>query len=229
VPGPEPRDRAGRPPAAGSPAERRGGTGDVVISDPRAIRALAHPARLAVLDALAGGEELTATECAELADLSPSAMSYHLRALEKWGLVERAPATADGRERPWRSRGRGFRIESTAPSATMAVETALVDTVMDIDRQAISDFIARQDREPPEWDEAMSVGRTTVWLTADEAREVNTTIAELLDRYRGRRERAARPEGARRVRVSHQVVPIDEPPLAPPTHTPAPARRPRRP
>jgi len=35
------------------------------------------------------GRELTATECAELVGLSPSAMSYHLRSLEKAGIRER--------------------------------------------------------------------------------------------------------------------------------------------
>ena len=43
------------------------------FENPRSIRALAHPARLAIIDALATGEELTATQCAELTGLSPSA------------------------------------------------------------------------------------------------------------------------------------------------------------
>ena len=68
----------------------------VVITDPRAIRALAHPARQRVIDELYNGQVLTATECAEIAGLTPSAMSYHLRALEKWGIIERAEESADG-------------------------------------------------------------------------------------------------------------------------------------
>ncbi len=75
------------------------------LSDPKAIRALAHPARLTVIEELYSGRELTATECADLAGLSPSAMSYHLRSLAKAGIVERADATGDGRERPWRAAG----------------------------------------------------------------------------------------------------------------------------
>ena len=53
------------------------------LQDPRDIRALAHPARLAIIDALASGDELTATECAELTGLSPSATAYHLKLLER--------------------------------------------------------------------------------------------------------------------------------------------------
>jgi hypothetical protein len=50
--------------------------GRIVLTDPRAIRALAHPARLAIIEALLPGEELIATECASLTGLSPSAPSY---------------------------------------------------------------------------------------------------------------------------------------------------------
>src|SRR5947209_18875852 len=74
------------------------------LRDPRALRALAHPARLAILERLNSEGPATATECAELAGLSPSACSYHLRALSRWGLVEAADG-ADRRERRWRSRG----------------------------------------------------------------------------------------------------------------------------
>src|SRR6516162_99595 len=72
----------------------------VVLSDPRASRALAHPARLAILEALTAGDELTATELAAVTGLSPSATSYHLKALAKWGIVEAGEGRADGRARP---------------------------------------------------------------------------------------------------------------------------------
>lgn len=73
------------------------------IRDPQVMRALAHPARLAILEHLMSGETGTATECAAVSGLSPSATSYHLRALAKVGLVEEAASRGDGRERVWRS------------------------------------------------------------------------------------------------------------------------------
>src|ERR1700742_900410 len=81
------------------------------VEDPRSIRALAHPARLAIIDALATGEELTATQCAELTGLSPSATAYHLKLLERYGLAETAPPRPDRRERPWRAAGRQIRVD----------------------------------------------------------------------------------------------------------------------
>src|SRR3954453_7356380 len=70
------------------------------LRDPRAMRALAHPARLAILERLSSGGAATATECAEVTGQSPSACSYHLRALARWGLVVESEGQ-DRRERRW--------------------------------------------------------------------------------------------------------------------------------
>lgn len=187
--------------------------GDLVVSDPTAIRALAHPARLAVLEALLRGNELTATECAEISGLSPSAMSYHLRAMERWGLVERVPGAASGRERPWRARGTQLRVESSTPAATAAAEQALLVTVLDADRDAALDFVGAQARESSGWRSTLSLARSKLWLTADEARGLQRELAEVLERYRARGEGAASgPPGTRPVQVSCLVVPTGEPP-----------------
>ncbi|MBX7269503.1 winged helix-turn-helix transcriptional regulator [Micromonospora sp. Llam7] len=99
----------------------------VTISDPRTLRALVHPARLAIMEHLASTEgAVTATECAEAAGLSPSATSYHLRALARFGLVAEAPSRGDARERPaagrsprWgrRCRGGDVRLPARRPAA----------------------------------------------------------------------------------------------------------------
>src|SRR6478672_7008969 len=98
---------------------------DVKLEDPGALKALAHPARLAVVDELYQGTERTASELAELTGLSPSAMSYHLRALERWGIVERGDEREDGRERPWRAAGRTLSLDpETIPSSAADVVAA---------------------------------------------------------------------------------------------------------
>src|SRR5579862_5531220 len=91
------------------------------LQDPRDIRALAHPARMAIIDALASGDELTATECAALTGLSPSATAYHLKFLERYQFAERAPARSDGRERPWReARGPRLELDASTPGGAAA-------------------------------------------------------------------------------------------------------------
>ena len=59
------------------------------LSDPKAMRALAHPARLTILELLRAEGTTTATRCASEIGSSPQAASYHLRALAKWGLMAR--------------------------------------------------------------------------------------------------------------------------------------------
>ena len=107
------------------------------FEDPRSIRALAHPARLAIIDALATGDELTATQCAELTGLSPSATAYHLKLLERYGFAETAPLRPDRRERPWRAVGRRVQVDldgstPAGASATAAVVGAHIDMTRDI-------------------------------------------------------------------------------------------------
>lgn len=161
----------------------------IVLRDPQAVRALAHPARVAVLHRLLSGEVLTATECAEVAGLTPSAMSYHLRALQRWGLVDRADPTGDGRERPWRALGRSLRIES-GPSPTDAaamsllfgqlLDTMRTEVMANVDRRSAGDAAARP----------ASFLHSSAHLTDDEANELYQKIETLMEEYERRPKRA---------------------------------------
>ena len=57
------------------------------LTDPKAMRALAHPVRLQLLEELADAGTLTATQAAERLGESPSNISFHLRQLAKYGYV----------------------------------------------------------------------------------------------------------------------------------------------
>src|SRR6516162_11056846 len=72
------------------------------MTDPRALRALAHPLRLSLLGLLRIEGPLTATRAGELLGESSASCSFHLRQLAKYGLVEEAGG-GRGRERPWRA------------------------------------------------------------------------------------------------------------------------------
>jgi DNA-binding transcriptional ArsR family regulator len=180
----------------------------VKLTDPRAIRALAHPARLAVIDELYSGRELTATECAEIAGLSPSAMSYHLRSLEKVGIVEHAESTGDGRERPWRAAGSYLQVDSTKGGAgELAASAALGSTVLRRTVELFDNYLARRSSEPPEWLDAVEASYGQVWLTAEEAKQIGEQWVELVSGYRGRKDGANRPPGARRMRMAVMLFP----------------------
>jgi DNA-binding transcriptional ArsR family regulator len=186
-----------------------------VVSDPRAIRALAHPARLAVLDALSFEDtELTATECAKIAGVSPSAMSYHLRALEKWGFVVRAETNGDGRERPWRAASTSWSIEDIADSATATATSALASVTLNRLAAELGAWFRVENDAPKEWRDNSGLDNTQLWLTAEELSELRATQRAWVDAHRGRTAKD-HPEGARRVRVTHIVVPTH---AEPPTH-----------
>ena len=101
-----------------------------VISDPRALRALAHAGRAKILERLTVYGPATATECAEEVGMSPSACSYHLRLLERYGFVAEAhdDERTDGRERLWRAVVTSWRSETsddTDPQTMQSIDMAL--------------------------------------------------------------------------------------------------------
>lgn len=73
------------------------------ISDPRVLRAIAHPVRTRILGEVYAAGHLRAADVAEVLGIPANQASFHLRQLAKYGLVEPAPELArDGRDRVWR-------------------------------------------------------------------------------------------------------------------------------
>src|SRR5215471_3970811 len=74
----------------------------IELTDPRTLRALAHPTRLALVGLLRVHGSLTATRAAQLLGLNSGSCSFHLRQLAKYGLVEEVSGVR-GRQKPWRA------------------------------------------------------------------------------------------------------------------------------
>jgi DNA-binding transcriptional ArsR family regulator len=179
----------------------------LVLTDPRAIRALAHPARQVIIEELYSGSVLTATEFAELAGLTPSATSYHLRALERWGIVERADTSPDGRERPWRAPAQSLRVASQSTSAGRLASQAMVRGNIN---RVLEQFEQIADDDP--WDDVSKLNRGRLWLTRDEVEQLDKDLMAVLDSYRRGRTAADRPAGTRQVSTLLAVVPTGKPP-----------------
>jgi DNA-binding transcriptional ArsR family regulator len=144
------------------------------LTDPRAMRALAHPVRLDILAALARGP-LTATQCAEHVGESPQSCSYHLRTLARHGFVERVEA-GNGKERPWQKVARGLHWSGGDDSDAAR---ALAGTFLARDFRLLQRYLAA----PPEvWPEPM-YAQATLRLTPAEAAELGTKIFALLEPY----------------------------------------------
>jgi DNA-binding transcriptional ArsR family regulator len=176
--------------------------------DTAVMRAMAHPARLALLQHLRNGGPATATECAGVVDLSPSATSYHLRALARAGLVEAAPGRGDGRERLWRVTGGRYEVTGVADLAPEGREAlrALVESLLAWDDVRVSRYLSQLEAEPPEWQDAALFMDSTLQVTAEELAEVSQAVYELLDRYRKDRRRDL-PPGTRPVSLTIRALP----------------------
>jgi len=179
------------PPSSPSPHPERT---TLTLTDPRAIRAIAHEARQQVLDELYSGSILTATEAAQVCGLSPSAMSYHLRALEKWGIVVRDDASSDGRERPWRAAAHSLvlgRGESTSSASARRATNAVISMFMAGLNKSVDAWL---ERDPLSKDARMSRGR--LYLTSEEAEALNREADELVERYGAGRTARNKPADA---------------------------------
>ncbi|MCY1157633.1 MAG: MarR family transcriptional regulator [Citricoccus sp.] len=174
-------------PAPGSESDQ-GGRRPVVISDPQAIRALAHEARLEALEELYASQSTrTATELASRCGLSPSAMSYHLRALEKYGFVERSPSEGDGRERRWKAAGYSLLVDSLNHTPTSKL--AFIDVQLNTFRDRIMKEVARREAEDKEAERSAEVRRPPVLSTgmifvdSEQRAEFQSRLAALIDEF----------------------------------------------
>src|ERR1700729_853079 len=137
-------------------AERKGETASYLsemrdVSDARTLRALTHPVRIALLEALSLGGAMTATEVGEQIGESPTTCSFHLRQLAKYGFVEEAGG-GKGRSRPWRltSSGMQFRSAHADPETEMAA-LALVRMLRNRQFARYQTWLEASQNFPREW------------------------------------------------------------------------------
>jgi DNA-binding transcriptional ArsR family regulator len=179
----------------------------VELRDPAALRALAHPARLTIVDELYQGNERTASELATLTGLTPSAMSYHLRALERWGIVERAEERDDARERPWRAAARSLSMISDASPTAMAASDVIVGGYLQHLRDELRRWSLAERHESEGWRNVAGGRRSFLWLTESEAQAFSEEMRTVIERYVGDRDAAHHPAETRRLVCLVAIVP----------------------
>jgi DNA-binding transcriptional ArsR family regulator len=184
----------------------------VTLTDPRALRAMAHPTRLELMGLLRRGGPLTATQAAEQIGESPASCSFHLRQLAKYGLVEEAGG-GRGRERPWRATAISTEWPVFGESEeTRAAGEMLSRVVVERYFESAIEWLERQPGEPAEWAEAALFGDLLVHMTLEELREVEARIRELFEPFLQRLEsQAPRAEGSRPVSIIFLAFPLPEP------------------
>ncbi len=183
----------------------------IQLTDPRALRAIAHPTRLALVGLLRREGPLTATQAGDLIGESAASCSFHLRQLAKYGLVEEAGG-GRGRERPWKATALFTEWpEMGAGAESDAASELLSSVVAEYFFEGVMGWLGRRRDEPAEWREAAPFGDSIVYLTAEELADLGERMGELTEPYLERlTDRDKRPDGARAVSVLHLAFPIAE-------------------
>jgi DNA-binding transcriptional ArsR family regulator len=167
------------------------------ITDVRTMRALAHPVRIALIEALILGGAMTATEAGERIGETPTTCSFHLRQLARYGLVEEAGG-GKGRARPWRVTSIGYSLNSVHDDPEAEIAS---NAVLRLWRERVlgryQTWLETKATYPRRWRQAASDGEYLLYLTAGELDRLNKELTDLLLRYRERiTDPSLRPPGA---------------------------------
>ncbi|MBD0689767.1 ArsR/SmtB family transcription factor [Streptomyces sp. CBMA123] len=181
--------------------------GDIEITDPKAMRALAHPVRLAILERLQRHGPATATQLSPDVGATPSVTSWHLRHLAGFGLVRDAEAAADRRERRWEAVAKGFRFGAGEGEAGRSASRVLTREMFARSADLPYRWMAETEPELDEvWRGAAGLADTWMVVSPEELAAIEDGIQSILEPY-VTRDRAERPSDSRGVRVLRYVLP----------------------
>lgn len=164
------------------------------ISDPRVLRAIAHPTRERVLAELYAAGPMRAADIAEAIGIPANQASFHLRQLAKYGLIAEAPELArDGRDRVWKPvNEHGLTLEVTELEQTPGGRAAL--QVWQRQATAVIHELVERAFAARKGDGTGHTNTSTyaLRLTEAEARQLSKEIIDLVD---GWHRRTARSDG----------------------------------
>lgn len=155
------------------------------LSDPKAIRALAHPIRLDLLETLGAIGPATAANCGRVLGVSQASSSFHLRQLAKYGFVEDAGPGSDRRERRWQVADRQMLLADSAQVDPLVVQQ-LSRVVVEREAARALDWVGRSPGESAEWRDAARGMAATVRVTAAEAADIKAQWRAILAPYLAR-------------------------------------------
>jgi len=186
-----------------APAPRKpdvNAVGDLVLTEPLAMIALAAPGRLRIFDTLRREGPLSpAALSAALGEAAPE-VDAALEEFEECGL-----AFAAGGE--WRAAGRGFIFElpddAEGLEAARRLANAVLQQNLDLPRRWLEED---EPRLPVDWLRASGALNARMALTPDELREFQAGMELLIEPYASRKDADA-PEGAASVRILAYFMP----------------------
>lgn len=169
--------------------------------DLAAIKGLSHPLRVRLFDTLSSLGPMTASRLADQLGESSGATSYHLRQLEKHGLVREVEGRGTARERWWERTPGSVTISDRGANDTPAGRQ-LVEEVsrqqLELQAQNVRDFLRyARERLPEKWDSVNDFAVSNQYLPPEVLAELisryHELLLELVEPYRGKRLPGTRP------------------------------------
>jgi hypothetical protein len=183
----------------------------VDLTDPKAMRALAHPVRMGLLDLLRVHGTITATQASEVLGESPANCAFHLRTLAKYGFAEEAGG-GKGRERPWRRTPRELSLGSEElddPQAKIAAEAlgrAFEERWLERARRSL----AAANALPGTWPTVTGVSNRIGFLTPEELMELRTEVRAVVERFSEKRRAGDQADGVMPVEMIFLGYPVTD-------------------
>lgn len=147
------------------------------VTDFAQLKAMSHPTRMRMLTLMSNERPYTVSEIATALGESAGTISYHLRQLEKAGVVMQVPSPdGDGRKSCWQAVGEGYELSVDAKDAS-AVAQALDQAGAEFLRAGRERYRAAADSLPAEWRDPGCETSSVILLTAEEYAQMS---AELL-------------------------------------------------
>jgi DNA-binding transcriptional ArsR family regulator len=179
--------------------------------DLESLKALSHPLRVQIVNALSIYGAATASGLAERFGESSGATSYHLRQLERHGFIQEVQGKGTGRERWWERVPGALNIGSSAAEETPAGRSAAQLIFREFRQTAdrlLVDFTERgPEMLPPEWMDTSEITTANARLTLEQmqtfVRAVNAAINTYVIPFRGQQ-----LEGTRAVQIHFNAFPV---------------------
>jgi DNA-binding Lrp family transcriptional regulator len=149
------------------------------LTDPRAMRALAHPVRIALLEVLTVEGPLTATQAGEMIGESPTTCSFHLRQLAKYGFIEEVAVA--GRNRPWRLVHTGLSFSDVSDDLETRLAGAALSRVLhDFYLDRLKEGLELRRDSPEAVQKATGASEFLLYVTVEELHEIDEQITALI-------------------------------------------------
>jgi DNA-binding transcriptional ArsR family regulator len=179
--------------------------------DISAMKAIAHPLRIAIYDVLSQHGPQTASSLGAQLGESSGATSYHLRQLAKQGLIREVEGRGTTRERWWERPPGGVSMGSpeilATPSGREAAGFVLREMIARRTRQMQRFFFDDYQDEPAEWQEIGTFSTSNLRLDAEQLGELNAEFSALMQSW-VERYRDQEGEGVRPVSVQYIAFPL---------------------